>query len=71
MEVALKIDVDTDQGLKQGVPRLVRMLEREGVAASFFISMGPDNSGKAIARVFRNRGFAGKMFRTRAVSMYG
>jgi len=71
LEVALKIDVDTYQGLKLGVPRLVRMLEREGVAASFFISMGPDNSGKAIARVFRNRGFAGKMFRTRAVSMYG
>ena len=71
MEVAFKIDVDTYQGLKLGVPRLVRMLEREGAAASFFVSMGPDNSGKAISRVFRNRGFAGKMFRTNAVSMYG
>ncbi len=71
LEVALKVDVDTYQGLKLGVPRLVRMLEREGVAASFFISMGPDNSGRAIGRAFRNRGFAGKMIRTRAVSMYG
>jgi undecaprenyl phosphate-alpha-L-ara4FN deformylase len=71
LEVALKIDVDTHQGLKEGVPRLARMLEREGVAASFFVSMGPDNSGQAIWRLFRNRGFAGKMVRTRAVSMYG
>jgi undecaprenyl phosphate-alpha-L-ara4FN deformylase len=71
MEVALKIDVDTHQGLGEGVPRLARMLEREGIAASFFIAMGPDNSGRAIWRVFRNRGFLGKMVRTRAVSMYG
>ena len=71
MEVALKIDVDTHQGLEHGVPRLAAMLEREGVAASFYIAMGPDNSGRAILRVFRNRGFLSKMFRTNAVSMYG
>ncbi len=69
--MALKIDVDTYRGLKLGVPRLMRMLEREQIAASFFVSMGPDNSGKAIRRLFRNRGFAGKMLRTGALSMYG
>jgi hypothetical protein len=47
------------------------MFESEGVAASFYVSMGPDNSGRAILRVFRNRGFLSKMFRTKAVSMYG
>jgi peptidoglycan/xylan/chitin deacetylase (PgdA/CDA1 family) len=71
VEVALKIDVDTHQGLELGVPRLASMLESEGVAASFYVSMGPDNSGRAILRVFRNRGFLSKMFRTKAVSMYG
>jgi undecaprenyl phosphate-alpha-L-ara4FN deformylase len=71
MEVALKIDVDTHQGLGQGVPRLMRLLERENVTATFFISMGPDNSGRAIVRVLKNRGFIGKMLRTSAVSMYG
>jgi peptidoglycan/xylan/chitin deacetylase (PgdA/CDA1 family) len=71
VNVALKIDVDTHQGLGLGVPRLAAMLEREQVAASFYIAMGPDNSGRAIARVFRNRGFLSKMFRTKAVSMYG
>jgi len=71
LKVALKIDVDTHQGLGQGVPRLAAMLKREGVAASFYITMGPDNSGRALIRVFRNPGFLSKMFRTKAVSMYG
>jgi len=71
MRVALKIDVDTHQGLKLGVPRLARALEQAGVAASFYISMGSDNSGRAIRRPFTNRGFLKKMFRTRAVGMYG
>ena len=53
------------------MPRLAEMLSREGVAASFYTSMGPDNSGRAVMRAFRNRGFLGKMFRTNAVSMYG
>jgi undecaprenyl phosphate-alpha-L-ara4FN deformylase len=71
VRVALKIDVDTHQGLGLGVPRLAAMLKREGVAASFYITMGPDNSGRALIRVFRNPGFLSKMFRTKAVSMYG
>jgi undecaprenyl phosphate-alpha-L-ara4FN deformylase len=71
VRVALKIDVDTHQGLGLGVPRLAAMLKREGVAASFYITMGPDNSGRALIRIFRNPGFLSKMFRTKAVSMYG
>src|SRR5262249_3899532 len=71
MEVAIKIDVETHQGVAEGVPRLQQMLEREGVTASFYIAMGPDNSGRAMVRVFRNRGFLKKMFRTNAVAMYG
>jgi undecaprenyl phosphate-alpha-L-ara4FN deformylase len=71
MEVALKIDVDTHQGLGDGVPRLLKLLKSESVTATFFIAMGPDNSGRAILRVFKNPGFLAKMRRTRAVSMYG
>ena len=71
MKIALKIDVDTHQGLGLGVPRLAEMLKREGISASFYITMGPDNSGRALIRVFRNPGFLSKMFRTKAVSMYG
>lgn len=71
MEVALKIDVDTHQGLEVGVPRMARVLAQENVAASFYVAMGPDNSGRAIVRVLRNPGFLTKMRRTRAVKMYG
>jgi undecaprenyl phosphate-alpha-L-ara4FN deformylase len=71
MDVALKIDVDTHQGLGEGVPRLMRVLNDLGVTATFLIAMGPDNSGRAIVRVLRNPGFLKKMRRTRAVTMYG
>lgn len=71
MEIALKIDVDTHDGLRVGVPRLAALLVAEGIRASFFIAMGPDNSGRALARIFKNRGFLRKMWRTRAPSMYG
>ena len=71
MEIALKVDVDTHQGLAQGVPRLARLLVDENVAATFFIAMGPDNSGRAALRALRNPGFVAKMRRTRAVSIYG
>jgi undecaprenyl phosphate-alpha-L-ara4FN deformylase len=71
MEVALKVDVDTHQGLGEGVPRLARLLAAQGISATFFVAMGPDNSGRAIWRAFRNPGFIAKMRRTRAASMYG
>jgi undecaprenyl phosphate-alpha-L-ara4FN deformylase len=71
MEIALKVDVDTHRGLGEGVPRLAAMLKAKGVKATFFIAMGPDNSGKAAMRALRNRGFLTKMRRTNAVAMYG
>jgi len=71
MEVALKIDVDTHRGLGEGVPRLARMLAAEGISATFFVAMGPDNSGRAVWRAFKNPGFISKMRRTHAASMYG
>ena len=64
MEIALKVDVDTHRGLGEGVPRLAAMLREKGVTASFFIAMGPDNSGKAAMRALRNPGFLSKMRRT-------
>src|ERR1700675_834487 len=71
MEIALKVDVDTHQGLGAGVPRLMRALSEMEVSATFLVAMGPDNAGRAIVRVVRNPGFLKKMRRTRAVAMYG
>jgi undecaprenyl phosphate-alpha-L-ara4FN deformylase len=69
--VALKVDVDTYAGTRDGVPRLLEIMERAGIKATFYFSMGPDNSGKAIRRVFTRKGFLQKMLRTGAPSAYG
>ena len=68
--IALKIDVDTFVGTRDGIPNLLRILQQFGIRATFYFSLGPDNSGKAIRRIF-HKGFLSKMFRTRAPSMYG
>ena len=69
--LALKIDVDTHAGLKDGVVALLDILRRRNLPASFFVPFGPDNSGRALFRVFRHKGFLAKMRRTRALSIYG
>ena len=68
--IALKIDVDTDRGTAEGVPRLARELERMGMRATFLFSLGPDNTGRAMKRVFR-KGFLKKVQRTSVVQHYG
>jgi len=69
-EIALKVDVCNRRALEMGVPGLLEVLAEFGVRASFFVAFGPDNSGKAIRRIFR-RGFVKKMIRTRGVATYG
>ncbi len=68
--IGLKVDIDTDRGTAEGVPRLARQLERMGVRATFLFSLGPDNTGRAMKRVFR-RGFLKKVQRTSVVQHYG
>jgi len=70
MKLALKIDVDTYRGTREGVPRLVEVLQRHNAQATFFFSLGPDHTGRAIKRVFRP-GFLGKVSRTSVVEHYG
>ena len=70
MIVALKVDVDTERGTREGVPALQALLEEFRAPASFLFSLGPDNTGKAIRRVFRP-GFFQKVSRTSVVQMYG
>ncbi len=68
--LAIKIDVDTDRGTREGVLPLAELCRRHGVPATFFFSLGPDNTGKAIRRIFRP-GFFSKVMRTRVASNYG
>lgn len=69
-QVALKVDVDTCLGTLHGVPALLDLFERFDVSATFLFSVGPDNTGRAIRRVFR-KGFLQKVGRTSVVSHYG
>ena len=68
--ISLRVDVDTLSGSLEGIPTLLRLLEKHKMQASFYFSFGPDNSGKALRRVFR-KGFLAKMRRTKAPQMYG
>jgi undecaprenyl phosphate-alpha-L-ara4FN deformylase len=68
--IGLKVDVDTLRGTREGVPRLAALLEKYGVDATFYFSVGPDNTGRALRRVFR-KGFARKVTRTSVLKHYG
>ncbi len=68
--IALKVDVDTYRGTREGAMRLADLLERLGVRATFLFSLGPDHTGRAIRRAFR-RGFLGKVKRTSVLEHYG
>lgn len=69
-KLALKIDVDTYRGTREGVPRLVEILKKHEAGATFLFSLGPDHTGRAITRAFRP-GFMKKVSRTSVLEHYG
>jgi peptidoglycan/xylan/chitin deacetylase (PgdA/CDA1 family) len=68
--LALKVDVDTYRGTREGVPRLAALLSRRGADATFLFSVGPDHTGRALRRMFRP-GFVRKVSRTSVLEHYG
>jgi peptidoglycan/xylan/chitin deacetylase (PgdA/CDA1 family) len=70
IRLALKVDVDTDRGTREGVPNLVADCQAVDVPACFLFSLGPDQTGRAITRVLRP-GFFKKVSRTSVVQIYG
>ena len=70
MKLALKIDVDTLRGTREGVPALAAILKRFEAGATFLFSLGPDHTGRAIRRAFRP-GFMQKVGRTSVLEHYG
>jgi len=69
--IGLKVDVDTCEGMKRGVPKLAALFKKHGVRASFFVPMGKDHTGWTAKRVFTRRGFMSKASRVGVVSTYG
>jgi peptidoglycan/xylan/chitin deacetylase (PgdA/CDA1 family) len=68
--VALKIDVDTYDGLARGVPAIAELLAHHDVRATFFVVCGPDRMGSRLTRLLDPR-FVWKLLRTRVVATYG
>ncbi|NLL36579.1 MAG: polysaccharide deacetylase family protein [Fretibacterium sp.] len=61
--IAIKIDVSTLKGYREGLPRLLDILAERRLKASIFFAMGADNSGQA-----SRKGFISRMFRACALS---
>lgn len=69
--VALKIDVDTYVGTRDGVPVLLDLLARHNAKGTFYFCLGPDRTGRALRRIFTHKGFLQKALRSGAPSAYG
>jgi peptidoglycan/xylan/chitin deacetylase (PgdA/CDA1 family) len=69
--VALKIDVDTYAGTRDGVPVLLDLLARHNAQGTFYFCLGPDHTGRALRRIFTHKGFLQKALRSGAPSAYG
>jgi peptidoglycan/xylan/chitin deacetylase (PgdA/CDA1 family) len=69
--IGLKVDVDTFDGMRHGVPALLQLLKKYNIHASFFVPMGKDHTGWTAKRIFTKKGFLKKAGRVGVVSTYG
>ncbi len=69
--IGLEVHVDTFEGMRRGVPRLLDLFSNFHVRASFFVPMGKDHTGWTVKRVFTRPGFVSKAKRAGVLETYG
>jgi peptidoglycan/xylan/chitin deacetylase (PgdA/CDA1 family) len=70
LKIALKIDVRTWRGTREGALRLVELLQARDLGATFLFTLGPDHTGRALPDAFR-RGALPRLRRVSPFSQYG
>jgi peptidoglycan/xylan/chitin deacetylase (PgdA/CDA1 family) len=69
--IGLNVHVDTFEGMKHGVPRLLDLLKKYSIRATFFVPMGKDHTGWTVKRVLTRPGFVSKAQRVGVLETYG
>ena len=69
--IGLNVHVDTFEGMRSGVPRLLDLFHDYGLQTTFFVPMGKDHTGWTVKRVFTRRGFIGKTRRAGVIETFG
>ncbi|MBK7686640.1 MAG: polysaccharide deacetylase family protein [Rhodocyclaceae bacterium] len=55
MKIALRICAETYRSTREGVPRLVEILQQHKVGATFLFVLGPDQTGRAVRQGFSHQ----------------
>ena len=69
MKLAFKVDVDTFDGTRVGVKNLSNLFCKYEIPATFFFSLGKDQMGRSIFRIFK-RDFLKKCLKSKVISNY-
>ncbi len=69
-KLLIKVDIDTYRGTRDGLKPLCDIFEKYSMPALFLFSFGPDNTGKALTRIFQ-KGFIKKCLRSNVAGNYG
>jgi undecaprenyl phosphate-alpha-L-ara4FN deformylase len=69
--IGLNVHVDTFEGMRHGVVRLLELFEKYGISTTFFVPMGKDHTGWTILRALKHPGLVLKAKRGNAVGAYG
>ena len=51
----LRVDVDTFEGLKKGIPKCIKFAEKTGCPITMYLSLGKYVTGRNIFRIIRDR----------------